>query len=253
MGKRIPTNLRTLLVLEALAAAGRPLTPTEINATLDLPKPTIHRICDRLAEAGFVTRRQGDTRIWPSRRLRQFALAILSGTQGHIFRHQAIEIVAETIGEACNLVVADDGGMLYIDRVESSWPLNFRLPVGSHVPFHCTASGKLFLSALDDGHLRRFLPLLALSAEGPNTITDRDALMFELDLIREQGFSEDNQEFLAGMVAVAVPVRGPDGEFFAALAAHGAVLRFPYERLRDHLPTLYEGARQIEHVMFGEG
>ena len=41
---RIAPNLRALMILEVLAEAGRPLTPTEINETLQLPKPTIHRL-----------------------------------------------------------------------------------------------------------------------------------------------------------------------------------------------------------------
>ena len=38
--------------------------------------------------------------------------------------------------------------MLYLDRVEAQWPLRLTLDVGSHVPLHCTASGKLFLALM---------------------------------------------------------------------------------------------------------
>ena len=39
---RIPTNLRTLLILEILGNSGHAMSPTEINAELGLPKQTIH-------------------------------------------------------------------------------------------------------------------------------------------------------------------------------------------------------------------
>ena len=51
---RIAPSLRALMILEVLADAGRPLTPTEINETLQLPKPTIHRLCHTLLEQGFL-------------------------------------------------------------------------------------------------------------------------------------------------------------------------------------------------------
>ena len=59
----IPTNLRLLLVLEAMAEAGVPVTPTEVNHSLGLPKPTIHRLFTTLETEGFIQREKfGDLR-----------------------------------------------------------------------------------------------------------------------------------------------------------------------------------------------
>lgn len=52
--KRIPTNLRALQIIEALAQAGRPLTPTELNEIFGLPKATIHRLCSTLLSEGYL-------------------------------------------------------------------------------------------------------------------------------------------------------------------------------------------------------
>ena len=51
---RIPSGLRTLSILEVLTYAGVPLTPTAINETLQLPKATIHRLCQRLEDEGWL-------------------------------------------------------------------------------------------------------------------------------------------------------------------------------------------------------
>ena len=51
-----PSNLRTLLILEVLGKSDRPMTATEINAVLNLPKQTVHRLCATLEEFGFITR-----------------------------------------------------------------------------------------------------------------------------------------------------------------------------------------------------
>ena len=47
---RVATNLRLLLMVETLAKAARPLTATELNAELELPKPSAHRLCRTLLE-----------------------------------------------------------------------------------------------------------------------------------------------------------------------------------------------------------
>ena len=54
--ERIPTNLRTLLILEVLGKNNRAMTATEINDSLRLPKQTVHRLCSTLEENGFLTR-----------------------------------------------------------------------------------------------------------------------------------------------------------------------------------------------------
>ncbi|MEL6784709.1 MAG: helix-turn-helix domain-containing protein, partial [Pseudomonadota bacterium] len=53
---RIATNLRTLLIIETIAKSGVPLSPTEINAHIGLPKQSIHRLCQTLVDEGFLIR-----------------------------------------------------------------------------------------------------------------------------------------------------------------------------------------------------
>ena len=148
MEERIPTNLRTLLILEVLGQSDRPLSPTEINHEIGLPKQTIHRLCTKLEQEGFLARETDGKKLRPTRRARLMASGILHSSRDHIARHQVMQRVAEDVGETVNFVVPDSGGMIYIDRIETDWPFRVQLPVGTHVPFHCTASGKTFLASL---------------------------------------------------------------------------------------------------------
>ena len=74
----IPTNLRLLLVLEEVARVGIPVTPTEVNATLELPKPTIHRLFATLEEEGFLQRDMDGRTYSPGPRMRVLAGSTLS-------------------------------------------------------------------------------------------------------------------------------------------------------------------------------
>jgi len=250
--ERIPTNLRALRIIEAFAEAGRPMTPTELNAYCELPKPTIHRLCHTLEKEGLLIRDVDGNSLRPARRLRRMASGLLSTSRVHIVRHKILEWVAHEVGETCNLVMPDDEGMLYLDRVETHWPLRFQLPVGSHVPFHCTATGKLFLSSFEDKDLERMLSVLILTPEADNSITTEDALRNELRRIREAGYSLDNEEFIPGMVAAAVPIFDPDKRFFAALAFHAPKQRVPFEQVLEKVDTLKAGARRMEAVLFDQ-
>ena len=74
----IPTNLRLLLVLEEVARAGVPVTPTDVNAQLGLPKPTIHRLFATLEDEGFLQRDIDGRAYSPGRRFRHMATGVLS-------------------------------------------------------------------------------------------------------------------------------------------------------------------------------
>ena len=74
--ERIPTNLRTLLILEILGKSNKAMTATEINDVLQLPKQTVHRLCSTLEENGFLTRVGRTKRYQAARRLRDLGMGL---------------------------------------------------------------------------------------------------------------------------------------------------------------------------------
>ena len=248
---RIPTNMRMIFILETLANAGRPLSVAELGETIDLPKPTLHRLCTTLEEEGFLIRDSVGGRLRPARRTRRFASGLLMASQLHIARRMVLTGLATELRETCNFAVPGESGMTYLDRVDTPWPLRYQLPIGAEVPFHCTASGKLFLASHDDAGRERLLRSMALTVEGPNAISTPDRLRHELDAIGQAGYSWDNEEFMAGMVAVATPVRDPEGRFVAALAFHAPVQRLGFDEAKTWVPRLQRASADLEDLMFG--
>lgn len=241
----IPTNLRLLLILEEISRVGIPITPTELNAQLGLPKPTIHRLFATLEAEGFLQRDVDGRSYTPGSRLRKLSTNVLSSLRVRTARLSVLNALAEKIGETCNITLPDREGMLYLDRVETKWPLRIQLPIGTMVPFHCTASGKLYLSSLPKTARNTLLTNLSLAPRTPNTITDVALLNGALDRIRADKIGTDDEEFLDGMVAVAVPVNDSEGRLFATLAVHAPRLRMSLDDAKAHIPVLREAADQL--------
>ena len=246
---RIATNLRTLRILEILGNADHPLTPTQINLELGLPKQTIHRLCKTLVDEGYLTADGKSKGLRPGRRLRSVASGILFTSQFHIGRHQILEDVAERVSETVNFVVPQAEGMIYLDRVETDWPFRIQLPIGTHVPFHCTASGKTFLASLPPKTRKSMVNSLPMKPLTPNTLVDRDTLLEELALVRKRGYALDNEEFVEGMVAMAVPVKDADRRYVGALAFHGPVQRVDLELAISQKDILLKGAERLRQSM----
>lgn len=243
---QIPTNLRLLLIIETVARAGVPVAPAALVEALGLPKPTVHRLLATAEEEGFLQRDVDGRSYGPGRRLRQMAGNTLSSERVRTERLMIMKALAEEVGETCNLAAPGRSGMVYLDRVETHWPFRIQFPVGTQVPFHCTASGKLYLSSLRSDKLNRIATWLELTKHTGRTITNKDDLLDDLSLIRQRGYSTDDEEFMEGMAALAVPIRDTEGRLLSTLSIHAPTQRQTIESLVARLPNLRKAADRIE-------
>ena len=247
----IPTNLRLLMVIEEVARAGGPITPTDVNAALGLPKPTIHRLFATLAEEGFLQRDMDGRTFSPGPRLRRIAGGVLSSRGVRAARRAILRRLSAEIGETCNIALPDGDAMIYLERVETEWPLRIQLPTGTRVPFHCTASGKAYLASLASPHLRRALTSGPLEARTEATLTDPAALAEEIDRVRAERYALDREEFMEDMIALAVPIPDGNGRLMATLSFHAPVQRFDAEAALRHLPALRAAAGELSGLVTG--
>jgi IclR family acetate operon transcriptional repressor len=236
---------RAFALLEALVADPPCLSLVDRVTALELPKPTVHRLLSQLESARLVQRLPEAKRFSPGARLTQLAVQVLICSTTRGARHAIMQALVDELGETCNFTVLEGADVVYLDRVETLAPLRMNLQVGSRVPIHCTASGKLLLAMLPKAKRMQLLASLHLARHTDSTITDRGKLARELERIRAQRYSVDDEEFHFGLACVAVPVKNALGQPCAALAIHAPVSRMPLECQLEHLPRLRRAAEEI--------
>jgi DNA-binding IclR family transcriptional regulator len=245
---QIPTNMRLLMVMEEVARRGVAVKPAVLIAALGLPKATVHRLLQTAEAEGFLQRDLDGRSYGPGPRLRALAVSTISSEHLRTARLTIMRGLAHEIGETCNLATPDREGMTYLDRVETEWPLRIQLPIGTRVPFHCTASGKMYLSTLRAHVLHSVLTGRPLEKHTPHTLTDIDALHAELETTRARGYATDNEEFMTGMAAVAVAVKDSSGKLIATLSVHAPVQRSALADMMDYLPALRRCAGHLTRL-----
>jgi len=240
--------IRVLEIIEAIGQSERPLSPADIAVQLGIPKPSVHRLLQQLHAEDFI---QIDMRgAWlAGRRLRSMSFSVLSSGPGKAVRQAILSDLANAIGETCGIAVPDGTNMLYFDRVQTNWPLQINLPIGTRTPIWCTSSGKLYLSTLKASTRQKILGHLPLAKYARNTYTDMDSLEKALQDIREQGYGTDNEEFVDGMVACSVPILHKDGHMLASLFTHCPVIRKSLDELADFVPELKRAAKELSDVI----
>lgn len=240
---------RSLSILRAVAAAGRAVSLAELSATLDLPKATVHRICGALMESGFLARDIDERSFAVGPALRVLALDTLNHDSTRGLRHEVLTALVAQIGETCNFTTLDRAGVLYLDRVEAPWPWRLTLEVGTHVPLHCTASGKLFLALMPAAEREAMLAQLPLARLTHATRVTAEALRVECERIVQTGYSIDEEEFVQGLTAIAVPVLDTHDRVRAALATHAPSSRMDRESAIAKLPALRQAAESMRSLL----
>ncbi|MBT8416230.1 MAG: IclR family transcriptional regulator, partial [Silicimonas sp.] len=170
----------------------------------------------------------------------------------NIARRQILTDVSRQVRETVNFVVPEADGMRYLDRVETDWPFQIQLPIGTHVPYHCTASGKCFLASLTPTARRSLVSSLRLERLTPASRTEPEELMADLTRIARRGYSLDEEEFIEGMVAIAVPVFDNAGRFVAALAFHGPTQRLTIDGIVAQEDVLQTAAIKLREALFSD-
>ena len=241
---RTPPLLRAFALLERVVRAETALTLRDAAEGSGLPKPTTYRMLAMLENAGLITRDSDARRLSPGPRLTRIALDALLNAQVRAPRHAILKSLAHAIGETVNLTMLDGSDVVYLDRVETAWPLRMNLQPGSRVPLHCTASGKLLLASLPASRRRRLVHSLVLEPHTSRTLTDAKTLESELAQIRRRGYATDDEEYVAGLVCIAVPVT-LRRRTAACIAVHAPLARMPLAAAIEHLPALRQAAAAI--------
>ncbi len=241
--------LRAFSLIEAVIDTQSPVTVTELSRAVGLPVATTHRLCRMLIANRFLQYEIDGKRLLGGPRMFEVAARVLSGSHFDLERRVILEALVEEVGETCNISIPDGMRMIYAERVEAHWPLRVQLPVGTSVPMHCTASGKLYLSQIEAPMSARIVARLELARHTSRSINSAAKLTTELARIRKRGYATDNEEFIEGLVAVAVPIVDTNGRFCAGLALHAPKFRLTLKGALTHLPRLKKAAHQISMLM----
>ena len=215
--QEVKTLSKGLAVLDLLLS-GAALRTSDVANALAIDKSNASRMMQTLASAGFASRdcnryfRLGPkltgrhSSRQPRRSLRVRARPIMEGLAG-------------VTNESIHLAIPADEHVLYIDAVESNFPLRVDSRPGTLGPIDCTAMGRIFIA-----YGVQAKPL-HLEAHTPLTITDQIRLDEELQAIRTCGYAMQNEEYYIGMRGVAAPLFDADGTVIGTIGISGPSVR----------------------------
>jgi DNA-binding IclR family transcriptional regulator len=211
---------RAAAILRLLARGSGRLGVGEISTSLGLAKGTTHGILRTLQDVGFVEQDKASGKYQLGATLLHLGTSYLDVNE---LRSRAInwaDALAARSGEAVRIGTPLDGKVLVVHHVFRPDDSLQTLDVGTLLPLHATALGKVLLAY--DASLAVQAASAELEGYTRRTLTTPAALRSALAKVREQGWAAEAEEHTSGQSAIAAPIRGYGGFVVGAISIGGA-------------------------------
>lgn len=218
---------------------------TELANRLDMPKSSVYNYLQSLAATGYVTADDGRYRL----SLRFLDLGAHTRNQERIYEagRDEVDNLAEETDELVNILVEEQGRGVYIYRSSGDRDVPVDTRIGKRAHLTTTALGKAILAQYPRSDVEEIVDEHGLPRRTENTITDREVLFEELEIIAETDIAFDREERLEGIKCIATTIHGNDGQVLGAISVSGPAHRMKGQRYEEDLPEqILQAANMIE-------
>jgi len=217
---------------------------THICKRTGLNKSTAYRFLSHLEREGYLNRDEAGTYTLG---MKLFLMPTGSSHQTmlrEVARPTLRELLAVT-GETVNLGLLDNGMVLYLDVIESTHEFRLVSRIGMRRPIYSTALGKALVAFLPEEESERVLSSLRFEGLTSHTITNLAELRKELEVVRRQGYSVDDEESFMGARCIAAPILNWRQETVASISIAGPVTRVTKDKIPVFAAAVRDAAGKI--------
>ena len=205
-------------ILEVVTADRSGLSFSEVVAQTGIPKASAHRLLRELVDLSALDFDEATRTYRGGLLLAGLGAAVTANYDVRRAVRPHLERLHLQTGSVVTVGIRDGDVGIYIDKIEpTDFGIRLHSEVGKRFPLHCTAMGKVLLAHSDAATVAR-LARRKLPGYTANTITDGPTLRKELDTVVEKGYAVDREEITRGLVCIAAPVYGVDGQLAAAIS-----------------------------------
>ena len=240
---------RILNILEEIIVDPDNFTAKKIGHKLKIPLPTIYRHIETLCEEKYLVA-SNSKKYLPGPKIRNLILKSLPYEPNFTLRRSCLRKLTNDIEETVSLSIPIGTKLVYFDRIEFHWPMQLNLEAGDHLPLHASASGKLYLSSIEEEKVIQIFKNIKTPKTAKNTITDISKFKKEIKKIKNQGYAFDDEEWFNGMVGASVPIFNSNKELCFCLSTHTAKSRKDINDLKKVLTIMLSSANNLKKALF---
>jgi IclR family pca regulon transcriptional regulator len=236
-----------LAIIEAFGIRNQPLTLSEAAQITGHTRASARRSLLTLQALGYVQSDGKHFRLAP--RALRLGHAYVSSTALLRLMQPVLEGISERTRESSSLAVLDGNDVVFLARAATRRSLSTGLGLGSRLPAHSAATGRVLLAALAPEDAARRLQRMARQQMTPHTQTDVDELMKMLADVRVNGYAVCDEELELGVRSIAVPIQDAGGAVVASMSIVASTRRRSLDNVLGSLLPELESARRMVGAM----
>lgn len=195
---------RVMAVLELVSIHPQGLTLSEICEKIGMPKSSTHELLSVLEQGNFLQldhkRFRIGIKVFELGQTASRNLDILKAIRPHLKWLSSQSSMTTQFGILeCNEVI-------YLSKIKNVAGISVESQVGSRLPAHATALGKVMLSLLPEDILLKNYTNYVFDKFTPNSCASTEELIERINLVKDNGYAEDCEEFTQGVFCLAVLV-----------------------------------------------
>ncbi len=218
---------------------------TELSKRLKLHKNNVFRLLATLEARGYIEQNRATENY-------RLGLKCLQLGQTYVqqmgFLHQAkstLEELVKTAKESSFVAIRKGTAIVPLDFLEARSAVRVVSFLGTTLPLHCTAPGKIYLAFDSEEGLNQSIPE-KLDRYTDRTIIDRRILLEQVKEISQSGYAMEQGEFMEEVVSVAVPIHDYTRTLVGSLAITGPAHRLTGEKIqKEVVPLILKGGSEL--------
>lgn len=236
---------RALAMLEAVAQEPEGLSNAEISRKLQIPKSSASYILRTLEKQAYLNRDVESGKYRVGLKILSLSRGALSGIDVREVALPIMRHLMEKTNLTCHLAILDGPDAVYIEKVEPQGFIRMDTWVGRRMRVHATSVGKSLVAYISQEKLQKILADRGMEKRTAKTITTLPRLLKELEKVRAQGYSVDDEENNMGARCVGAPIFDQSGNIEAALGLSGTINQVNPNTMPRILEALKDAARHI--------
>ena len=240
---------RAIDILELFLDSEPELSVKEISQKLNLSKSTVHGLIKTLEHRGYLQQNPDDLKYKLGIKIFALGNSIENNLDIGKLAQPIIKRLVEELKETVHLVVRQQDELFYVAKIEGPHTLRIYSNVGKSAPIHCTGVGKAILAYQDEKEIERILSSVNLESFTEHTVTDKEEIKAQLKLIKNKGYSIDDEEIELGLKCVAAPIFDHKGNAIASLSCASPKMRLTDERLPLVIAGIKKAAADISNCL----
>jgi DNA-binding IclR family transcriptional regulator len=229
---------KALDLINLIERTGLRLNANAIAELSGYPKPTVYRILSALVRRGYIQLDRRDQAYELGLRFTELAAAFGKSHRLVMLIEKELIQLSERTGETVSVGIPELDGVRLVGRYNLGLESLTGGGTGTKRPYHASAIGKAIISWADDQSIRRYLSRTNFQQFTPRTIGSTEKLLADMQMVRARGYAFDDEEILAGIRCVAVPLFTAKKDLIGAASLSAPAYRLPTQRVNEIVAAL---------------